>query len=250
MSAKWPFKPPGRWSPGGFNQGGDGNPPKHREKSRRGGFILNGRILQPPACNLPISSPRAAGRGLGRGVLSIRWWKCQDTPQPAPPPAIPSAVPSAVAPAAGAKVEAPAAGAKVEALLSALCQSKAEAKGAHLATTAMRFAHSLAPRSGERARERGSFPPMVVMPRCAQAKAEIVSNRVQSCIIVHNRAIFSSTKAFGGQISDAFPPAHRTSSFARQYLPTPRLSVSIDSSSSLSPRITGQFIRAIREFRG
>ena len=38
---------------------------------------------------------------------------------------------------------------------------------AHLATTTRRYANSLAPRCGERARERGSFPPMVVMPRCA-----------------------------------------------------------------------------------
>ena len=44
-------------------------------------------------------------------------------------------------------------------------------EGAHLATTTRRYAYSLAPPSGERARERGSFPPMVVMPRCARCEA-------------------------------------------------------------------------------
>ena len=61
---------------------------------------------------------------------------------------------------------------------------------AHLATTTSRYANSLAPRSGERARERGSFPPMVVMLRCVRPVARKLPNRVQSCIIVHNRAIF------------------------------------------------------------
>jgi len=71
---------------------------------------------------------------------------------------------------------------------------------AHLAITTRRYANSLAPRSGERASlpavalakagERGSFPPMVVMPRCAPPVPRALPNRIQSCIIVHNRAIF------------------------------------------------------------
>ncbi|MGD1086439.1 MAG: hypothetical protein ABSA47_17015 [Verrucomicrobiota bacterium] len=38
---------------------------------------------------------------------------------------------------------------------------------AHLATTTLRYANSLAPRSGERVRERGSFNPVVVVSRGA-----------------------------------------------------------------------------------
>jgi len=171
-------------------------------------FQPAGRILQPPPCDLPIPSPRAAGRG----VLSIQWWKCQDTPVPAPLSSVPSAVPSAVAPAAGAKVEAPAAGAKVEDFPSATGQAKPESKEA------------------------------------------IVSNRVQSCLIVDNRAIFSSTKAIWGQISRSSPPRRGTSFAARQYLPRRLICLSISPSSPLaiapplSPRSRGENRRKGSQF--
>ena len=49
---------------------------------------------------------------------------------------------------------------------------------AHLETTTTRFANPLAPRSGERARERGSYPPMVVVPRSAPMEATLAGRVV------------------------------------------------------------------------
>jgi len=51
-------------------------------------------------------------------------------------------------------------------LPSAFCISQ----GAHLDATTMQFANSLAPRSGERVRVRGSIHPMGVVSRCAHSQ--------------------------------------------------------------------------------
>jgi hypothetical protein len=60
--------------------------------------------------------------------------------------------------------------------------------GAHLATTTLRYANSLAPRSGERVRERGSFNALVVLSRCAlQVGGPVYTLDATNCGCLYHR---------------------------------------------------------------